>query len=620
VSVLLRPAELLYRGINRGRRALYRAGVLRAKRLHRPVISIGNLGAGGAGKTPAVIALCRYLESQGLRVAVLTRGYGRGDPSYTGSVTSLDADKYGDEPVLIKRSIAGDVLVGANRYANARNYDCDVFVLDDGFQHLQLHRDLDIVIDAPARFYREGRGALRDADIVIPRRLRTLVPESLRGQRVFAFAGLADNPQFFASLVEAGLQLAGTKGFRDHHRYSQADLDEIRRDAKGAPVVTSEKDAVKIEDPAIIAVGAELVIEQEVLDEALRVASGELREQLGPGDEESRAAIGDSGGLDDSGDTARGTRNSQPATKRKRRKHPLVERAEYIAARAVTRLVASMSEEAVYRWGTRVGALAGKVIRRRDRLGMRNLRATFPDRDERELRKILDESWRHFGRELFQYLRLQNASEEELLEACPIVNQELVTEAIARGKGTMLVSGHWGGWEIGGLVVMSLLRNVKTVARPLDNALLERDLQRMREKTGTEVVDRRRAGRLLMRGLAENGVILLLVDQAVQPKEGVLVPFLGRPAWTTPAPAKMALRTGATIVFGFCNADGLRHRLEFTEAIRADLLSGDERDPVNLTTRINELISARITARPELWLWMHDRWKGTGESEATNGV
>lgn len=274
MTLLLKPFELLYRGVNRLRRALYRRGVLRPKRLHRPVISIGNLAAGGAGKTPAVIAVARFLREHGLRVAVLTRGYGRDDKSYSGPVTSMDAAKYGDEPVLIKRSANVDVIVGSNRYGNARDYDCDVFLLDDGFQHLQLAHDLDIVIDVPARFAREGRSALRDAGIVIPRRLRLQIPEELRGKPLFAFAGLADNAQFFAALREAGLDVIATRGFRDHHRYTAADLDALRRDAKGATLVTTEKDAVKLDAADIVAVPAEFVIEAEVLERILKVATG----------------------------------------------------------------------------------------------------------------------------------------------------------------------------------------------------------------------------------------------------------------------------------------------------------------------------------------------------------
>jgi lauroyl/myristoyl acyltransferase len=82
----------------------------------------------------------------------------------------------------------------------------------------------------------------------------------------------------------------------------------------------------------------------------------------------------------------------------------------------------------------------------------------------------------------------------------------------------------------------------------------------------------------------------------------------------------MALRARSTIVFGFCIPDGLRHRLEFEEPIRADLLREGESDPVMLTQRLNDVISRRIISRPELWLWMHDRWKGTGEREAMHGV
>ena len=579
MNPLLRGAELVYRGVNRARRGLYRAGVLRAKKLHRPVISIGNIAAGGAGKTPAVIAVVRFLESRGLRVAVLTRGYGRADESVTGSITSLDAVKYGDEPVLIKKHTNADVIVGANRYENARDIDADVFVLDDGFQHLQLYRDFDVVIDAPADFHREGRSALRDVEAVIPRNLRTVVPDNMRGQKVFAFAGLANNEQFFASLREAGLDVIGTRGFADHHRYTADDIAKLVRDANGAMLVTTEKDAVKIDDARVTAVGAEFVIEPDVLETIAAAATLPERRK-----------------------------------EKKRRKNRLLQRIEYITYRFVLGRVASMPEERVLVWGTRLGALASKILRGRDRLALRNLRAAFPEKEERERRAILDACWRHFGREILQYLQMRNLSLDEVAERCPFYNTHLLEEAIAHGKGTLVISAHWGGWEAAGLALMAHVRNVRTVARPLDNELLERDLQQLRAKTGAEVVDRRRAARVLLRGLAQNAVVVLLPDQAVLPREGILSPFLGRPAWTTDAPAKMALRAGSTIVFGFCIPDGLRHRLDFQESIRVDQLGEEERNPVQLTKRINDVISRRIAERPELWLWMHDRWKGTGES------
>lgn len=265
MNALLKPAELLYRGINRLRRSAYRAGLLKSKRLPKPVVSVGNIATGGTGKTPAVIAICRFLEQRGLRVCVLTRGYGG---SGSGIVDGLDAGRFGDEPVVIKKSTQmTTVIVGANRYENAVGRDCDVFVLDDGFQHLQLDRDLDIVIDAPSRFYREGRSALRDADVVVPRRIRMDVPQALRGRKVFAFAGLADNGQFFDALRSEGLDVTGTRGFPDHHRYSDRDLSEIRRAAGGADaIVTTEKDAVKTAAGDIVPIPVQFLFETSVFD------------------------------------------------------------------------------------------------------------------------------------------------------------------------------------------------------------------------------------------------------------------------------------------------------------------------------------------------------------------
>ena len=299
-----------------------------------------------------------------------------------------------------------------------------------------------------------------------------------------------------------------------------------------------------------------------------------------------------------------------------RKKSRLLQRVEYLAYQGARRAADAMSEESVMRWGTRLGALAGKVLRGRDRLGMRNLRGAFPERDERELRRILDESWRLFGREMLLYLRMQSMSLEEIAARCPYTNEEILHEGRARGKGTILISAHFGGWEIAGLAVMAHVDDVRTVVRPLDNELLEADMVRLRARTGVKVVDRRKAARFLLKSLAENAVVVILPDQAVLPREGVLLPFLGRPAWTTDAPAKLAARYGSTIVFAFCIPVGSGHRLEFEEPIRVDQLSEDERDPVALTRRINDIISRRIAARPELWLWMHDRWKGTGEGEA----
>lgn len=303
-----------------------------------------------------------------------------------------------------------------------------------------------------------------------------------------------------------------------------------------------------------------------------------------------------------------------------RKKNAILQRIEYAAYRFAAKRAANASDASIERWGAILGRTARRVLRRRDKLAMRNLAIAFPEKTSAERRAILNTSWIHFGREALGYLRLQNMTLHEIAARCPLVGAEIVDEALARGNGVVLISGHYGGWEVAGLALMSRFRNVRTVARRLDNELLERDLSRLRAQTGAEVVERRKAARALLKGLAQNAVIVLLPDQAVQPREGVFVPFMGRKAWTTPAPAKMAVHAGSTIVFAFCIPDGARHRLEFEEPIRVDQLSEAEAGDEALTARINDVISRRIVARPELWLWMHDRWKGTapGESQGSN--
>lgn len=275
---VLLPIELAWRGVNGLRRRAYEKGLLEQKRLPRPVISVGNVSAGGSGKTPTVIHIARFLSSRGWKVAILSRGYRRAGRGVE-IVGSDDAGRYGDEPVLIRRHVPeADVVVGPRRFEAGRWYlqqsDCDLFLLDDGFQHLSLHRDVDVVIDDPAATHlRESRRAIRKADITLIRgrdgtadaassRFRLQVEPTavvlggerhglgtFVGRKVAAFAGLAHNDRFFRSIEELGGHLVATESFRDHVTYDEELLARIEglRFRNGADLlVTTEKDWVKI--------------------------------------------------------------------------------------------------------------------------------------------------------------------------------------------------------------------------------------------------------------------------------------------------------------------------------------------------------------------------------------
>jgi tetraacyldisaccharide 4'-kinase len=281
------------------RAVAYRAGILPVRRLARPVVSVGNLTVGGTGKTPMVSWLARLLISQGKRVCVLSRGYG-GTLTTSGGIVSdgerlvASPTEAGDEPFLLASSVGGlMVAVGADRYRTGllaqKRLDPDVFILDDGFQHIRLHRDLNILLlDSsspfgnkrllPAGSLREPVTALQRADLAVftrwsakrsvpdlglpscraVHRLQELISLSdgrrvsfaeLGTRPVAAFAGIADPSGFFAMLQDMGLDLVAATPFPDHVTYGDTELLAIRRlrETSGASLlITTEKDAVKL--------------------------------------------------------------------------------------------------------------------------------------------------------------------------------------------------------------------------------------------------------------------------------------------------------------------------------------------------------------------------------------
>jgi len=278
------------------RRAWYaRPG--RRRRLEHPVISVGNLSMGGSGKTPVVAALARLLRQRGERPVVLTRGYGRREVTEGVLVVSdrqrvlEPVSRSGDEPQLLARALPGvPVLVCADRYIAGlfaeRHFGVTVSILDDGFQHLQLERDVDLLLVSPADLddrvlpsgrLREPLTAARFADaVLVPgteeevaqvaaalghHNVFRVVPSfadllSDPPGRVVAFAGIARPERFFNALRSLGYDVARELTFRDHHWYTAADLDTIRtaaRETNASLIVTTEKDAVRCDmDVAVL--------------------------------------------------------------------------------------------------------------------------------------------------------------------------------------------------------------------------------------------------------------------------------------------------------------------------------------------------------------------------------
>jgi len=307
VEAFLRLLSLVYGLLIRLRHGLVAAGVLKRRRLSQRVISVGNVTLGGTGKTPAVMALAVLLEQHDQKPVVVSRGYGRSDESRIlvvsdGSRLLADTTAGGDEPVLIgSRLERVPVVVGSDRFEAARfacgQFGSDTVVLDDGFQHVRLRRDLDIVlIDAvdpfgngrlfPAGILREPLSALRRAQVVLitgadrtpdveplkqairrwtaaqiftSRHMPTALVNiltgdpkplaALRGTRVLAFAGIARPQSFIATLGSLEADVRVERTFADHYHYGASDLAGIYQAAADhgiAMIVTTEKDGVRL--------------------------------------------------------------------------------------------------------------------------------------------------------------------------------------------------------------------------------------------------------------------------------------------------------------------------------------------------------------------------------------
>ena len=320
---VFRLVSIFYSFAQQVRARLYRAKIFKTNRLDCRVISIGNLTLGGTGKTPTVMKVAESLRRKGFKPAILSRGYGGGSTEPVnvvcdGNSILLTPEVAGDEPVMMAQRLQTvPVLTGRNRTVTGqyaiKHFGVDVLILDDGYQHLPLHRDLNILLcdDArpfgngvvfPAGQLREPLSAMNRADVICRTRCRDerlsvaidawnlrKVPivrmgyqvasvinlqtgeetgvETIQGQPVAAFCGIAHPQDFFGMLAEADVQVAHQASFPDHHDYSTEELQAFESQARQAGaqlLLTTEKDAVKLKDHIFELPAYAARIEQEI--------------------------------------------------------------------------------------------------------------------------------------------------------------------------------------------------------------------------------------------------------------------------------------------------------------------------------------------------------------------
>ncbi|MCB9378488.1 MAG: lysophospholipid acyltransferase family protein [Holophagales bacterium] len=282
---------------------------------------------------------------------------------------------------------------------------------------------------------------------------------------------------------------------------------------------------------------------------------------------------------------------------------------EYAFALPVLGLVAILPHAAVRRLGAALGALAGRLVARRRRLVLDNLRQAFPELSAEERQSVASACFRHFGAVFLDSLAMVRFSPPELCDRIDWEGFDHLVEAERAGRGVIYLSAHFGNWEAAANGVGALRGPVAVVGRPVDNPHVDRLVHDLRTHFGNRLLPKRGSVRDMFRVLASGGRLGLLIDQRVRADESIDVPFFGRPARTSPIVARLALKTGAAVVpIAAHHLPGGRYRVVVDPPIWPE----GRDDPENsfaFTRRCLEAGESAIRRHPEQWLWMHDRWK-----------
>ena len=608
IAWALYPFGMIYQTISTARRLIttpWKADV--------PVICVGNIVAGGAGKTPMAIYIAGQLKKLGKNPHIVTRGYG-GRATWPLMVNDEhnNFDEIGDEAILLAGTtttwVAKDRKAGITA---AIDNGADVIILDDGFQNPSVKKDFSIVVvdggygfgnkmAIPAGPLRESiaSGISRATAVVIvgddkfnakddikaenraikimQASLEPINAEEIKNRDVVAFAGIGRPEKFFETLNNIGCNIKRKYPFPDHHPYSENDILPILKYAEkyDCTVVTTEKDAVKIpkylaEKIFVLKVKTKLANQDnEALEKMLKESFLPISEQL------------------------------EPVSYRPIR--PL----DYISAFFAYVgffLLRLLPLDLASNLGGKTARLIGPHIAGATRTARKNLKMAFPEKADDEIEEIIKDVWENLGRTGAEFALI-----DKLKDRLTIEGVDYLKNAGKDAKPTLYFSAHLANWET---VVMSPSLYgviVNAFYRAPNNPLMFKMFSK-RAHSG-ELIPKGAPGAKRAFTLLKKGQSLgILVDQKLN--DGIAVPFFGRNAMTGTALAEFALRFDAPIIPIQCiRENGTNFRLIFHPPLEFEKTGEREKDVATIMLMVNKMLEDWIRQNPGQWLWLHRRW------------
>lgn len=293
---------------------------------------------------------------------------------------------------------------------------------------------------------------------------------------------------------------------------------------------------------------------------------------------------------------------------------------EYRAVVAVRWLACRLPDAVVRAWGAGLGMAFYVLDRPHRRVALGNLAECFPGRPEAERRRIARQTFRHFGHLLLELLRFSALGDEARTALVEIEGADRVRQAYARGKGVLFFTGHFGFWELHAIHHGTAFEPIGVLARALDNPRLNTLLEEVRGVTGNHCIYRQGAVRRVLRTLAGGHGVAMLIDQHMHSPDAIWVNFFERPAATTSTLAAIALRTGCPVVPVFAlPLPGGRFKFVYETPVDPPITDGP--DAVGeFTQRCTDVLEMYVRRHPDLWLWMHRRWRDAPAPATTKGM